>query len=125
MASSRAWKWRCSGLVRIVAVASLLPAFFVTWYLSGSDGTATNPVAPLLGIGVMITAVWSAVTAFRTLDADPAGALLIFAGPPALMLLARPFSGNDAVEREPFGTYVFQVLFLCGPLLLGVVYGRF
>ena len=43
----------------IAAIAVLLPAFFVTWWLAGSDDEARNPVAPLLGLAVFGTSLWS------------------------------------------------------------------
>lgn len=54
------WQYRLvespiTWLARLAAIATLIPAFFVFWYLSGSDDTPRNYVAPLLGLGVMIT----------------------------------------------------------------------
>lgn len=85
-------------LLRMAAVATILPAFFVTWYLGGSDGTAKNPVAPLFGLGVLVTAVWSAIAAFRTLGVDPTRA------PADLRRATGADAGGVAVQRQRRGT---------------------
>jgi hypothetical protein len=109
-------------IVRAVAVATLLPAFFIMWYLTGSDDTPRNPVAPLLGLAVFAASVWATVTAFRTLDDDVSRALAIFAVAPAAYLLAWPFSGNEAIGRLSLAEYARDGIWLAGPLLLGALY---
>ena len=116
------WQYRLvesavTWLSRLAAIATLIPAFFVFWYLSGSDDTPRNYVAPLLGLGVMITAVWSVITTFRALPAEPTRALWISALPVAICLLAWPFAGSVATGRPPLGEYLTGVAWLTGPAL--------
>lgn len=106
-------------VVRLVALATLLPAFFVTWYLAGSDDTPRNVVAPFVGLGVLVAAGWSAVTAFRALPEDPVRALWIFALPPALYVVGWPFAGNESMGRPRMLEYVPSAVWLSGPMLFG------
>lgn len=86
----------------VAAVVALLPAFFVTWWLAGSDDQARSPVAPVLGLGVLVGSVASVITA-AGLDPDPGGqALLVMASPAMLLALAMPFAGNKALGRARF-----------------------
>ena len=88
--------------VLVASVALLVPAFFVCWWLTGYDGEALNPVAPILGIGVLATAVGSIVVAAR-LDTDPSNAALaLMAAPVVLLVLAMPFAGNDTTGKVRF-----------------------
>lgn len=109
-------------LVRLAAIATLIPSFFVLWYLAGADDKPRNVVAPILGFAVMITAVWTMISSFRTLDDDPLRALWISVLLPTLCLLAWPFSGTRAVGRDSFADYVPAALWLAGPLFLTLIY---
>lgn len=110
-------------VIRLVAVGALVPSFFVMWYLAGSDDTPRNPVAPFLGLGVMVAAIWTAASSFQTLVVDPSRAVAIFALPPVLFLVAWPFAGNESEGgRPPLLEYVRDSLWMCGPLLIGALY---
>ena len=108
-------------VIRLVALATLLPAFFITWYLAGSDDTPRNVVAPFIGLGVLIAAGWSAVTAFRVLPEDPVRALWIFVLAPALYLVGWPFAGNESMGRPRWLEYVSSTVWLSGPMLFGAL----
>lgn len=107
---------------RLAAIATLLPAFFVLWGLSGGDGTPRNPVAPLLGLGVMITSVWAVASSFGTLLDDPTRALAVFALPVGLYVVAWPFTGNGGMDRPGLVEHGRDAIWLSGPLLLGAAY---
>jgi len=109
-------------LIRLVGIATLIPSFFVLWYLAGADDQPRNVAAPILGFAVMITAVWTMISSFRTLDDDPLRVLWISTLPPILCLLAWPSSGTRAVGRDSFAGYVPAALWLAGPPLLTLVY---
>lgn len=109
-------------VVRLVAVATLLPAFFATWGLAGADGTPRNVVAPFLGLAVLASSAWAVVTAFGTLPDTVSRALAIFALAPAAYLVAWPFSGNESTGREPLLGYLRDAIWLSGPLLSGALY---
>ncbi len=89
-------------VVRVLAIATLLPAFFITWGLAGADDIPRNVVAPFLGLAVLVTSAWTAVTAFGTLSDDVPRALSIFALAPAF--------------------YLRDVVWVAGPLLSGALY---
>jgi hypothetical protein len=83
----------------IAAAGTLIPALFVTWWLAGSDDEARNPVAPILGLGLLAAAVVSLVLAVR-LDPEPDDTTIIVMALPAILLvLATPFAGNRARGR--------------------------
>jgi hypothetical protein len=83
----------------IVAAGTLIPALFVTWWLAGSDDEARNPVAPILGLGLLAAAVVSLVLAVR-LDPEPENTTIaVMALPAVLLLVAGPFAGNRARGR--------------------------
>lgn len=107
---------------RLVALATLLPAFFLMWGLAGGDGIPRNPVAPILGLGVMVASVWAAASTFGTLLHDPTRALAIFALPVGLFLMAWPFTGNEGMERPGLIEYGRDAIWLGGPLLFGALY---
>jgi hypothetical protein len=109
-------------LVRLTAVATLLPGFFVLWYMAGSDDTPQTVVAPFLVLGVMAGAIWGVVAAFSRLPGEPVEALAIFTLTPGLFLVGRPFSGPEATGRPGFLEYVTQAPWLAGPLLAGALY---
>ncbi len=109
-------------VVRVVAVATLLPAFFITWGLAGADGIPRNVVAPFLGLAVLVASAWAAVTAFGTLPDDVSRALSIFALAPAIYLVAWPFAGTQSTGREPLVRYLRDVVWVGGPLLSGALY---
>ena len=108
-------------LALIAAVAVLLPAFFVTWWLAGSDDEARNPVAPLLGLAVLGTSLWSVGVATRMNVGDNPRSLLVMAAPAALLLLAAPFAGNRAHGRAPLKESLSGVGLLSIPALFGGV----
>jgi len=83
----------------VAAAASLIPAFFVTWWLAGSDDEALNPVAPLLGLVLFGTAIASVVVAYRMVFGAGGSFPLVMAAPLALFVLAVPFAGNRAQGR--------------------------
>lgn len=86
----------------VAAIVALVPAFFVTWWLAGSDDEARNLMAPVLGLGVLVGSVAAVVTAAR-LDPVPSGqALLVMAAPAVLLALAMPFAGNQALGHARF-----------------------
>jgi hypothetical protein len=96
----------------IVAAGTLIPAFFVTWWLAGSDDEALNPIAPILGLGLLAAAVVSLVQAIR-LDPEPSDrTIAVMALPAALLILAGPFAGNRAHGRARFRDIVPGVLVL-------------
>lgn len=109
-------------LVRVLAVAILLPAFFIAWGLAGADDIPRNVVAPFLGFGVLVASAWAAVIAFGTLPDDVPRALSIFALPPAFYLVAWPFAGTQSTGREPLVQYLRDVVWVGGPLLSGALY---
>jgi hypothetical protein len=111
-----------SWLIRLTAIGTLLPAFFMLWYLAGSDDQPRNLVAPVLGLAVMVFAVWSVVASFRSLPEEPARFLLIAVLPLVLTLLAWPFSGSKATGRQTLAEYVPATGWLAGPPLLTLVY---
>jgi hypothetical protein len=81
------------------AVVALVPAFFVTWWLAGSDDEPLNWVAPSLGLGVLVGSVAAVVAAAR-IDPEPSGqAVLVMASPAVLLVLAMPFAGNRTLGR--------------------------
>lgn len=104
-------------VVRVLAVATLLPAFFIAWGLAGADDIPRNVVAPFLGFGVLVASAWAAVIAFGTLPDDVPNALSIFALAPAFYLMAWPFAGTRATGREPLVRYLRDVVWVAGPLL--------
>jgi hypothetical protein len=108
-------------VIRLVVLATLLPAFFITWYLAGSDDTPRNVVAPFIGLGVLVTAGWSAVIAFRALPEDAVQALWIFALGPALYLVGWPFAGNESMGRPRLLEYVPSAVWLSGPMFFGAL----
>jgi hypothetical protein len=108
-------------LIRAIAIASLLPAFFVLWYMAGADDTPRNVVAPLMGLGVMAAAIWGVVAAFRLLPDDPSKAISIFALAPVLFLIGFPFGGTKATGRTP-AKELSGVFWLSGPFLLSAAY---
>jgi hypothetical protein len=86
----------------VAAFVALVPAFFVTWWLAGSDDEPRNLVAPVLGLGVLGGAVAAVVAAAR-IDPEPSGlALLVMASPAVLLVLAMPFAGTRALGRPRF-----------------------
>ncbi|HEX2073757.1 MAG TPA: hypothetical protein VHF92_08235 [Geodermatophilus sp.] len=107
-------------LTLVAAVGVLLPAFFITWWLAGSDDEALNPVAPLLGLGLFVAAIATVVVAAR-LDPEPTrGALAVMAAPAVLLLLATPFAGNRAHGRAPFREVLPGLALLSLPPLLAL-----
>lgn len=83
----------------IVAAGTLIPALFVTWWLAGSDDEARNPLAPILGLGLLAAAVVSLVLAMR-LDPEPDNSTIaVMALPAVLLIVAGPFAGNRAHGR--------------------------
>jgi hypothetical protein len=106
-------------LALTAAIAVLVPAFFVTWWLAGSDDEARNPVAPLIGIAVLGTSVWSIVVAARMQVGDSLPSLLVMAAPAVLLLLAAPFAGNRAHGRAPLKETLPAVGLLSIPALFG------
>lgn len=109
-------------IVRLLAVATLLPAFFIMWGLAGADDIPRNVVAPFLGLTVFATSAWAAVTAFGALPEDVSRALAVFALAPAVYLVAWPFSGTESTGREPLLEYLRDVVWVAGPLLSGALY---
>ena len=103
----------------IAAVAVLVPAFFVTWWLAGSDDEARSPVAPLLGIGIFATSLWSVGVAARMDVSANFRSLLVMAASPVLLLLAGPFAGNRAHGRAPLRESLAGVGLLAIPALFG------
>jgi hypothetical protein len=83
----------------VAAVGSLVPAFFLTWWLAGSDDEALNSVAPLLGLLLFGTSIASVVVAARMFLGPDAASLLVMAAPLALFLLAALFAGNRVHGR--------------------------
>lgn len=108
-------------LVRVVAILSLVPAFFLTWFLSGSDDSPRNRVAPVLGLGVLASTVWLVVTAFQLPDSstpiEVAAALPLVIG-----LAAWPFSGSRASGRPAWREYVPSAMVLAAPLVAAILY---
>ncbi len=85
----------------VAAVLALVPAFFTTWWLAGSDDEALNPVAPLLGIALLGTSIASVIVAAHLDAGSGGGSLAVMAAPAVLLFLAAPFAGNRAHGRAP------------------------
>lgn len=108
-------------LTRLSAIGVVLPAFFMTWYLAGSDDIPRSVIAPIFGLGVLASAIWGLVKAFQ-LPADPYGALLVFSLPIVLSLVVWPVSGNRAMGREPILKYVAGLVWLAPAFVVGALY---
>ena len=106
-------------LALIAAVAVPLPAFFTTWWLTGSDDEARNPVAPLLGLGILATSVWSIVVAARMDVGDNLRSLFVMPAPAVLLVPAAPFAGNRAHGRAPLRESLSAVGVLAIPAVFG------
>jgi hypothetical protein len=109
-------------VTRLAAIATVPPAVLVLVYLGGSDDVARTPLAPIVGLGIVGTAIWGAIASIGQLATDPGRTAAILAVPPVLYLLSWPVAGNRAMGRPPVREHLAGLVLLVWPCIAAACY---